>query len=239
MSYILDALKKAEAERRIGGVPSIHADTPGAGTVAEGKSFLHKFLPWIISGMLLLIMLAYVLWSHPWNTAPIPAGAAALAPVPSAPAVASGPAPAPQPAPLQPAPLAQAPAPATPVRQASPAAEKPAHPAASPAALAEKPKTEETKPPALVTAPNAASTAPAPEEEAGTVQDLPATIQRELPPVTINGYIYARNPADRSALINKKLLHEGVNIAPDLVLEKLTPKGAVLNFKGYRYRISY
>ena len=76
-------------------------------------------------------------------------------------------------------------------------------------------------------------------EEAGTVQDLPAAIQRELPPVTITGYLYARNPADRSAVINKKLLHEGESIAPDLVLDKLTPKGAVLNYKGYRYRISY
>ncbi len=71
------------------------------------------------------------------------------------------------------------------------------------------------------------------------MQDLPAAIQRELPQVSINGYIYARNPADRSALINKKLLHEGENVAPDLVLEKLTPKDAVLNYKGYRYRVSY
>ncbi|HEX8955221.1 MAG TPA: general secretion pathway protein GspB [Burkholderiaceae bacterium] len=237
MSYILDALKKAEAERRVGGVPSIHAATPGTGKVTEEKSFLHKFLPWIISGLLLLIMLAYMLWSHPWSTAATAPGAVAPAPAQSPPVAASEPASAPQPP--QPAPLPQAPAPATPVHQAPPAVEKPARPAPPPSAVAEKPKADEAGSSASATAPGAASTAPAPEEEAGTVQDLPAAIQRELPPVTINGYIYARNPADRSALINKKLLHEGENIAPDLVLEKLTPKGAVLNFKGYRYRISY
>ena len=119
------------------------------------------------------------------------------------------------------------------------------HPASPPVAAVEKTKLDEAKtavpPPATAASATstAAAAAPAPEEEAGTIRDLPEAIQRELPPVTITGYLYARNPADRSALINKKLLHEGESVAPDLVLEKLTPKGAVLNYKGYHYRISY
>jgi general secretion pathway protein B len=35
------------------------------------------------------------------------------------------------------------------------------------------------------------------------------------------------------------LRHEGEEVAPGLVLEKLQPKGAVMNYKGYRYRVAY
>jgi general secretion pathway protein B len=229
MSYILDALKKAEAERQIGGVPSIHDAASGTGARPEETSFLRRALPWLITGLPALAMLAYLLWSHPWSRGdPAPA---ALAP--------AQPAPAPQPALLP-----EAAAPAAPAHRTAQVAEKPVHPAPPPVTVAEKPKAEVAKPvaPTPATATSVTETpaaTPAAEEEAGTVRDLPESIQRELPQVTITGYLYARNPADRSALINKKLLHEGESIAPDLVLEKLTPKGAVLNFKGYRYRISY
>jgi general secretion pathway protein B len=77
------------------------------------------------------------------------------------------------------------------------------------------------------------------DKPVGTLRDLPPNIQREIPAVNVNGYIYAVNPADRSVLINNKLLHEGEQVEPGLILEKLTPKGAVLNFKGYRFRVPY
>ncbi|MBV8635925.1 MAG: general secretion pathway protein GspB [Burkholderiaceae bacterium] len=231
MSYILDALKKAEAQRHLGDVPSIHAGAPGKSGQIEDVPFVRKHLPWLTAGLLALVIVGYVLWSHPWSQAP-----AAVAPVPPQPvaheAAPLAQAPVPAPAPVTSAPAT--PVPAAPLHQAAPVMEKPARPTAPPVAAIEKPKAEAAKP---LTPPPAA--APAPEEEAGTMQDLPAFIQRELPPVSINGYIYAKNPAERTAIINKRLLHEGESVAPDLVLEKLTPKGAVLNYKGYRYRISY
>ena len=57
--------------------------------------------------------------------------------------------------------------------------------------------------------------------------------------MTIGGYIYSGNQSERSVLINKRLLHEGEEVAPGLVLEKMLPKEAVLSYKGHRYRISY
>ena len=81
--------------------------------------------------------------------------------------------------------------------------------------------------------------APNEDNSVGTVRDLPQTIQSELPAIVVNGYIYAKSPAERSVLINQKLLHEGDQIAPQLVLEKMLPKGAILNYKGYRYRIVF
>ena len=72
-----------------------------------------------------------------------------------------------------------------------------------------------------------------------TVRDLPEQIQREIPQIIVGGYIYSKNPADRLLLIDKALRHEGEQIAPGLTLEKLLPKAAVMNYKGYRYRVPY
>lgn len=235
MSYILDALKKAETQRHLGGVPSIHAAASGDNASLEAQPFWRRHLPWLITGLLGLALLSYVLWSQLWHHAePVPA-ALVSAPTPAPAAVA----PMEQPRPV---PAQETPPPAAPTH-AAPAvtAEKPVHvtpPTASAPTDTSKAETAASaaKPAA---APEASTPPAAPEDDPGTAQDLPASIQRELPPVSISGYIYARNPAERSALINKRLLHEGEIVAPDLVLEKLTPRGAILNYKGYRYRVPY
>jgi general secretion pathway protein B len=49
--------------------------------------------------------------------------------------------------------------------------------------------------------------------------------------------MYSPNPADRLVLIDKALRREGEEVAPGLVLEKLLPRAAVLNYRGYRYRV--
>jgi general secretion pathway protein B len=87
-------------------------------------------------------------------------------------------------------------------------------------------------------APAPASDSP-PEARVATLRELPENIQREIPALTIGGYIYSNNQSERSVLINKRLLHEGDEVAPGLVLEKMLPKEAVLSYKGHRYRISY
>ena len=68
---------------------------------------------------------------------------------------------------------------------------------------------------------------------------MPQQVQNEIPQLSVGGYLYSTNRADRSVLINNRLLREGEEIAPGFVLEKMTPKGMVLNYKGYRYRTSY
>jgi general secretion pathway protein B len=60
-----------------------------------------------------------------------------------------------------------------------------------------------------------------------------------LPKVSLGGYIYSPNPADRLVLVDKMLRHEGEEVAPGLVLEKLLPNAAVMNYKGFRYRVAY
>ncbi|MCA1246964.1 general secretion pathway protein GspB [Massilia sp. MS-15] len=64
-------------------------------------------------------------------------------------------------------------------------------------------------------------------------------MQREIPKVTFGGYIYSPNPAERLLLVDKMLRREGEEVAPGLVLERLLPKAAILNYRGYRYRVGY
>jgi general secretion pathway protein B len=59
------------------------------------------------------------------------------------------------------------------------------------------------------------------------------------PQITIAGYVYSDNPSDRQLLVNKKLLHEGEEAAPGLVLERMLPKAAVFNYNGTRYQVPY
>ncbi len=78
-----------------------------------------------------------------------------------------------------------------------------------------------------------------PEEKLPALRELPEAIARQVPPMTFGGYVYASNPADRLLLVDKVLRHEGEELAPGLVLEKILPKAAVMNYKGYRYKVAY
>ncbi|WP_058048878.1 general secretion pathway protein GspB [Janthinobacterium sp. Ant5-2-1] len=224
MSYILEALKKSQAERQLGELPSIHAPQvqlhDGAASGAARRTPV-----WLALGgvaVAVAVASALLLWQS-WQ-------AAATAPA-VAPAVLAQAVPAPMPAVVPPA----VPVPA-PVAVAVP-------PAAIAAPVHHARPVPEPKQESPVPAPAPAVPVPAPaaaaEETVPGMRDLPEPIQRQIPPVAIGGYIYSKNPADRLLLIDKVLRHEGEELAPGLVLEKLQPKAAIFSFKGYRYRVPY
>lgn len=107
-------------------------------------------------------------------------------------------------------------------------------PAAPPVQAAAEPSR-----PAQPAKPAPAAVAEVTEEPVQLLRELPEPIQRSIPPVTMGGYMYSKNPADRLVLIDKILRREGEEVAPGLVLDKLLPKAAIFTFKGYRYRVPY
>jgi general secretion pathway protein B len=109
----------------------------------------------------------------------------------------------------------------------------PAAPAA-PAVPAPRPRKVEAPVAAVHAAPAAAL-----EDTVRYARDLPPALQQQLPRVAFGGYMYSDNAADRLVLVDKTLRHEGEEIAPGLMLEKLLPKGAVLNYRGTRYRVGF
>lgn len=220
MSYILEALKKAQAERQLGSSPTLHAPTLQANEADSGASRFSKPLLAAVMGMAAVIAVLLVLVLRP-DASPAPV-AQQVAPAVVAPVAAATPVAAPAaPTPL-PAPEADLPPSVANLARAS-ANEAPPQPvAATPAPT-----------PAPAAKPGAA------DEVVTNLRELPEPIQRAVPPVTMGGYIYSKNPADRLLLIDKVLRHEGEEVAPGLVLEKLQPHQAVFAFKGYRYRVPY
>lgn len=244
MSYILEALKKAQAERQLGSAPTIHAlpIQPAAGARSSGSR-----LPlWIGIGVgtLLIGAAAFMWWRQQAGVAPGQVAIVLPAQAPAAPPVVVAPA-----APLQPAvvapPVAAPPAPspapvpvARPPLAAAPAAPRLAAPAPVPVPV---PVPEKAPAPARAPAPAPAPEplAAAAEESLPFMRELPQSVQQGLPQVAFGGYMYSKNPADRLLLIDKVLRHEGEEVAPGLVLEKLLPRAAVMNYRGTRYRVAY
>jgi general secretion pathway protein B len=263
MSYILEALKKAQAERQLGDVPGLHAPTLQAAPAAGAGERWRKPLWLALAGLSLAVVAlsAIVLRQAPVPAtgAPVPgSGAPAAPPVPPAPA--NRPAPALSPSPVAPVPhqasalpamapdtvpaALEEPLPPPKPRKAKPV---PAEAAAVKPRLAREPESAAKaasvagKPASAATAPagTMAASMPPPEENLPGVQELPEPIQRQLPPIAIGGYIYSKKAEDRLLLIDKVLRHEGEQVAPGLTLEKLQPKSAVFSFNGYRYRVPY
>lgn len=237
MSYILEALKKAQAERQLGATPTIHAPTLDGNATRETQSTPWKPLA-LAAGALAVVGVAALLWRQ--HETPAVAATASAAPqaaarpaaplvMPAAPAVVavrSVPSEPPAAAPVP----ASVPAPAPAVAASVPASAVVA--AAVPPTPAHKPAPDAAKP--------AKVAAVEPQEEPAQLRsELPEPIQRSIPPIAMGGYMYSKNPADRLLLIDKVLRHEGEEVAPGLVLEKLQPKAAVFTFKGYRYRVPY
>jgi general secretion pathway protein B len=217
MSYILEALKKAQAERQLGHSPTIHAPTLQAGAQAASASRWKKPVVLVVAAMAVVIAVLVAMILRP--AAPVAVPAVATAP---ATPVASAALPTPTPDQALPEPVAALPAPVATVAPA--VSRSDAAPAAVPAAAA--------------AAPVVATVAKA-EEPVLNLRELPEPIQRAIPQVAVGGYIYSKNPADRLLLVDKILRREGEEVAPGLLLEKLHPKEAVFSYKGYRYRVPY
>ncbi|MED5622106.1 general secretion pathway protein GspB [Ideonella sp. BN130291] len=271
MSYVLDALKKADAQRELarGGVPGLHTQPmPAASDAERGPVAL---APWMWTAVGAGAVLVGALVWRLWPQAEAPAGPIAVAPalLPSAaPSVVATP-PAPMPAPITQAhgsAATQAPAPAPPVVQPPPAV---AHPPAatrvaeSPAVVARpptQPQPAQPVQPAQKAPPVAARTTPGPVPDATAAarpatdaaghdtqpegrilsqRELPPEIQRELPPLVVGGSIYSESPANRFLILNGQVLHENDKLGPELTLEQIRLKLAVLRYKGYRFRITY
>jgi general secretion pathway protein B len=69
--------------------------------------------------------------------------------------------------------------------------------------------------------------------------ELPEDVRRDLPKLAINGASYSGDAASRMVMINGQIFHEGDQLAPQLVLERIKLKSAVLSYKGYRYEVTF
>lgn len=233
MSYILDALRRADAQRERDPARGIHAQ---AATTAPARSSVR--IPgwaWPAFAAVLVAAATAVYWSR--RPAPVVAVAAPAAE--AAPTQAPVPAPAPVVLPVAAA-MTPAPAPA-------PVSVDKAHATVTPvAARAAAPA------PAVATAPAAATAATAAPQQPATaaapapaadriynVAELPADVQQGLPKLAISGGVYSDNAAQRMLIVGGQVVNEGAELAPGVVLEQIRARTAVLRFRSYRYSVGF
>jgi general secretion pathway protein B len=70
-----------------------------------------------------------------------------------------------------------------------------------------------------------------------SLEELPSAVRSSLPVFKVSGHAYSPDPGSRVTRINDQILQEGQNLAPGLKVEEITPGGVVLGHKGYRFRI--
>ena len=121
----------------------------------------------------------------------------------------------------------------------APAARKPAEPVARtrPAPAPPQPQHAEADAPAPdVAAPAAAPATEKPPKRVLSYAELPASVQKSIPKMTVMGYSYAEEPEMRMVVINDRMLREGDEVSPGVKLEKIGSDGVVLNFRGFQFR---
>ena len=201
MSYILDALQRADAERGRGNVPGLHArQLPTAlEEAAAARTGLRGPLVW--GGLLVLVLAATVAGLWMWRSPASPSS-----PVAAAPATASQPAPAATPVASPPLPAAVPVVPAAPVAPVvSPAA--PTAPIATPpAALAPSAPASVGAPPAPPATVQAAAVARAAPQPAPTAPPA-ASVTPAVAPVSAT-------PAPRAATAPAPTSPAGSSAAP-------------------------
>jgi general secretion pathway protein B len=234
MSYILDALKKADQERRRGKNPDFldpHGRPP-----QEPKKRTWLYVPLII----FVAAAGSLGWYFGHDNADMNEVRLKPAPVQIVTEKHAVQQPETQPAlahQLQ-KPSAEQPA-AEPLKQTPPKAEivtdtkiplKPSKPLKS---LKEKP----------VASAKAEESVAAPEPKANpkkiySINELPDSVKQGLPAFNITTHIYSPEPSERLASINGHIGREGKELMPGVVLDSVLPDGAILKYQGYRFRVA-
>jgi len=220
MSYILEALKKADQERTLGSVPDL--ETPHWGVRRPARRY--RWL-WIVAALLLVngVLLAFLLGrstdadNPPAFTSSAPANppdpVVPVSPVPGAgTTVVTRPRSVIQPAP----PPVRPPV----VAQASPPATLPeTMPVPEPAGV-QQPEPQRPRQPGVQ-----------------LWNDLSLEFRSGFPLPHIDVHVYADQPARRFILVDLQKYREGDTLESGAVIEKILPQGLQLYYQGTRFEI--
>lgn len=230
MSYILDALRRSQAERDRGQVPGLNAQ-PGAMAGASMRAAHASPWRWLLPGVTgFAAVLALLWWWRPAGVPAAPPAAMLQAPVALPRAM---PAPA-LPVNLMPASAGVSAPPAAPVWVSAP----PAAPVrvSAPAAPLATPLTAVA--PAQAGPVPLAAPASAPARRALSLAELSAEQRRDLPAMDMGGSIWSENALSRFVIVNGQVVREGDTAAPGVTVERIGPKSVLLQWRGLRLEIA-
>ena len=100
--------------------------------------------------------------------------------------------------------------------------------APTPESLPEMPATATSTPPAAP-APAAGESLPGADE----------MVTRGVPALHLDLHVYSNQPQQRFVFVNSRKYREGDTLQEGPVIERITPDGAVMNFRGSRFKLSH
>jgi general secretion pathway protein B len=215
MSYILDALRKSESERRQGRVPDL----------GQQVQFVHKprqksspLVMLIAAGLVLnAVVLAVVFWPETPEQAVTPAPQPAVEPRPD------------------PGSEPKTEANAEPVAEAKP----------EPVPEPEPEPVARERPTIIVPSPNSPATGGQSARTAVTgvtsgavphLIEMPLAFQKSVPDLVFNSHIYASDPSSRRVMINNNYLKAG-DWFDGIQVQQITEEGVVLSRSGRSFRV--
>lgn len=216
MSYILEALRRSQAERERGQVPGLNAQPTAVAALPaprEGPPW-RWLVPAGLGGLAVAALLGWL-----WRPQMAPPATSVVAAPAAAPAPVLAPSPAPLPVVVS-APPAVAPAPAPAPAPAVPAV------AAAPATPAVNPNP----------AP-AAATSTAPPPRTVRFSELSAEQRRDLPALSMGGSVWSESALSRFVIVNGQVVREGDTAAPGVVVDRIGPKSVVLRWRELRLEV--
>jgi general secretion pathway protein B len=247
MSFILDALRKSDAERQ-------RQSTPGLADIRYARRRARRW-PWIPLLVVVLVanlaFMAFQWWRGSPETPPAPSPPVTVAPpptpvtpvTPAAPAepVAVQPEPVPPtvgalPLPPEVRPLAGE-ADAAPAMAAARPADDVDEATAEPAIDLEALLADEGVKPATAAPAPAARSRIREETSLPTSQQLLAAGTLRVPEISLELHVYSDDPARRFVIINGRRYREGATLAEGPVVESITTEGAVLDSQGTRFML--
>jgi len=227
MSYILDALRKSETERRQGKVPDLGQQVQ---LIHKPRKKRSPAALWIAVALIINAAVLLVIFWPSVVPAPdarvsgtVPEGSNAQAVTQAEPQTEVAPKPAPEPEP------AQEPEP----EQLTPQA-----------AVAESGEAESRLRPTIIV-PNrsvnepvsaAQMSEPVSQERVPHLVELPLPFQKSIPDLIFNSHIYASEPAARRVMINNQYMRVGDTFS-GIRVERITEDGVELSKDGRRFRV--
>lgn len=268
MSYILDALRKADAERLRGTVPGLHTQPIQLERDQPRERGPRSAWSGVVLGAAAVAVaaVAWRIWSGPADGPPAAPPTAATSHGAVVPPTAAGTTAATAVAGRSAAESVEARSGTAPAHAAAPVGGTPVAPAAtagakpsSPAPSGEPTTTERagstdardasSQRPTTPAAPSARTAkrpenAPAPTisrplAPAVPRDELPDDIKRQLPPLNVGGSMYSPQASQRMLIVNGEVVREGQPAGAGLVLERVNPRSAVLRFREHRFEISF
>lgn len=259
MSYILDALKKAEKERQRVVLP----DMLTVQDIVAEKPVKHLYWVYLLAAALMLNAGALVWWlgfsqtdksnvvqmSGADNISPLSVNETTHA-VPDRVMPSVGPVQSItselRPADRKTAPVIENSEPETPVKNQHPPKvlqEGQANPVSAS-------NTIKPPEPAPVKSEQYAGAGRIPEEPAGgfsempdenklyKLHELPSAIRKDLPVFSVSALLYSSNPDSRMVRINEQMMYEGQDLAAGVKLEEISRDGIILRYQKYRFYVA-